>query len=57
MAISDHAGVVTTGVFQIIETSSSLQSARPRVEDYLRDELADAERRVLADRSIAGSST
>jgi hypothetical protein len=57
MAISDHAGVIATGVFQIIETSSSLQSARPRVEDYLRDELADAERRVLADRSIAGSST
>jgi len=57
MPITDHAGVVTIGILQVIEGSSSLEAARPRIHAYLQDELAGVECRVLADRSTAGSDT
>jgi hypothetical protein len=46
----DRAAVTTTVVFQIIQSSSSPQSARLQIEAYLRDEIADIVRQTIADR-------
>jgi hypothetical protein len=49
-----------TGVFQIVQLSSSPQSARFQVEEYIRDEIADIMRMRIADRGRdddAGSGT
>jgi hypothetical protein len=50
IANRDRAAVVATAVVQIVEASSATQSVRLQVAAYLRDEFADIERRVLADR-------
>jgi hypothetical protein len=45
----DSAAVLTTAVFQILETVPE-QECRRAIEDYLRDELTDLTRQALADR-------
>jgi hypothetical protein len=46
----DHASVMATGVFHIIQLSSSPQSARLQVEKYIRDEVFGIVRQTIADR-------
>jgi hypothetical protein len=45
----DRAAVMATAIMQIITTARS-KEALQRIEDYLRDELADVERQVAAHR-------
>jgi hypothetical protein len=44
----DRAAVVTTAVFQILETAPE-EERRQAAENYLRDEFSDAKREARAD--------
>jgi hypothetical protein len=46
----DRAAVVVAAVLQILDTAPR-HGLRQAVEQYLRDELADLERQIAADRS------
>ena len=46
----DRAALVATTLLQIVVSSSALQSARFQVEALLRDEFADTERQINAER-------
>jgi hypothetical protein len=48
----DRAAVLTVAVLQIIDTAPK-QSAQQELERYLRDELADLSREVIAERELS----
>jgi hypothetical protein len=48
----DRAAVITPTVLQIVYSSSSPTVAHDRVENFLRDELANIKHEAIADRSI-----
>jgi hypothetical protein len=47
----DRAAVITTAILQLIRSSSAPTAVRDRIEILLRDEFADVERQIAAERS------
>ena len=46
----DRAGVAATAILQIVNTAPGA-NLQQQIENYLRDELADVERQISAERS------
>jgi hypothetical protein len=49
--IQDHAAVMVDPLLDILGIKRITTAKRQELEDYLRDEIADIERQIAADRS------
>ena len=54
--IFDRAAVVTTALLQVFSSSAPHAELRQYVEELLRDEFADVERQVAADRGLGDNA-
>jgi len=49
---TDRAAVIAIAILQIVDTAPDY-TVRQQVENYLRDEIADLENRIIAEREVA----